>query len=84
MYIGNFEIGRVEISIALMILFFGVAMFFIGQQYAYNKAVNYANVMMQEKIDEFKVMYGLLSSNDNPDFILGNITFEDFGGNKYG
>ena len=69
MYIGDFEITKEMISVALMILFFGAAMFFIGYKYAYTKAINYANEQIEEKVNEFKINQGLI---DNPDYILGN------------
>ena len=78
MYIGSFEIGKQEVSIALMILFAMAAMFFIGYKYAYNKAIIYANEQIEEKVRDFKMSYGLMNQGDNPDFILGNIDdFED-------
>ena len=77
MNIGNFEIGRPEISIALVIFFAMVVMFFIGYYYAYTKAVTYANEQMEIKMDEFR------RENDifyNPDIILGNIELPKIGG----
>ena len=71
MYIGNFEITKEMISIALMILFFGTAMFFIGYKYSYTKAITYANEQIEEKIEEYKVSKGI--QEGNPDYILGNI-----------
>lgn len=80
MYINNFEIGKQEISIALMILFAMAAMFFIGYKYAYDKAISYANEQIEESIEKFKIDHNLKS--DNPDYIIGNIDIEipDFGG----
>ncbi len=77
MYIGNFEITKGMISIALMILFALAAMFFLGYQYAYSKAVIYANEQIEEKVDNFKKMYGI--QEINTDFLLGNIEPIDFG-----
>ncbi len=73
MYIGNLEIGKQEVSIALMILFAMTAMFFLGYKFAYDKAAVYANEQIEEKINEFRIHYGLIKIGDNPDFILGNI-----------
>ena len=70
MYIGNLETKQL-ISIALMILFFGMVMFFIGYKYAYNNAINYANEQIDKKINEVKIDLGITSKN--PDFIIGNI-----------
>ena len=72
MNIGNFEIGRPEISIALVIFFAMVVMFFIGYYYAYTKAVNYANEQIEEKIDEFRAKNNLWDLQ-NPDIVIGNI-----------
>ena len=77
MYIGSFEITKQMISVALMILFFGITMFFIGYKYAYTKAINYANEQIEEKVNEFKINKGL---TENPDVILGNIPSLDIGG----
>ena len=77
MYIGNFEIGKQEVSIALMILFAMAAMFFIGYKYAYDKAITYANEQIEEKVNEFKINRGLI---EDPDIILGNIPPLDIGG----
>ncbi len=77
MYIGNFEIGRKEISIALVILFALVAMFFLGYQYAYTKAIVYANEQIEEQVNDFKAQYNI---GTNPDFTLGNIPPIDLGG----
>ena len=77
MYIGSYEIGRQEISVAFMILFALAAMFFIGYYYAYTKAITYANEQMEIKMDEFR------RENDifyNPDIILGNIELPKIGG----
>ena len=71
MYIGNFEIGKQEVSIALMILFALAAMFFLGYKYAYDKAIGYANEQIEERVNEFKAEYGIV--NENQDFLLGNI-----------
>lgn len=73
MYIANFEITKEMISVGLMILFFGMAMFFIGYKYAYDKAVNYANEKIEEKVNEFKTNYGIVEQSKNPDVFLGNI-----------
>ena len=70
MYIGNFEIGKQEVSIALMIIFFGTAMFFLGYKLAYDKAINYANEQIEEKASQFKETYGIIK---NPDILLGNM-----------
>jgi len=43
-----FEIGRQEISIALIIIFGMVAMFFLGYHMAYNTAIDYANEQIVE------------------------------------
>ena len=80
MYIGNFEIGKQEVSIALMILFALAAMFFLGYKYAYTKAIVYANEQIEEQVNEFKANYGIMEGN--PDFTLGNIEIPDFGGKE--
>ena len=80
MYIGNFEIGKQEISIALMILFAMTAMFFIGYKYAYNKAIAYANEQIEDGINEYKMRYGMINNEDNMDFILGNVNLSDLEG----
>ena len=77
MYIGNFKIGKQEVSIALMILFAMTAMFFIGYRYAYDKAITYANEQIEEKVNEFKINKGFV---ENPDILLGNIPPLDIGG----
>lgn len=77
MNIANFEIGKQEVSIALMILFAMSAMFFIGYKYAYDKAINYANEQIEEKVNEFKMDKGIM---ENPDITLGNIPPLDIGG----
>jgi ammonia channel protein AmtB len=77
MYIGTLETKEL-VSIALMIMFAMAAMFFIGYKLAYNKAINYANEQIDEKVNEFKADYGLV--NKNTDFILGNIEIPDFRG----
>ena len=71
MYIGNFEINKQMISLALMILFAMAAMFFMGYKYAYDKSISYANEQIEEKVNEVKMMYGI--QEGNLDFILGNI-----------
>lgn len=76
MYIGNFEIGKQEVSIALMILFAMTAMFFIGYNYAYSKAINYANEQIDEKVEEFKVDQRIM---ENPGIAL-DIPPLDIGG----
>lgn len=80
MYIGNFEIGKQEVSIALMILFAMAAMFFLGYKYAFDKAINYANEQIEARMNEFKANYGIINMVENPDFMLGNIEQPDFGG----
>lgn len=77
MYIGNLEIGKQEVSIALMILFTMAVMFFLGYKYAYDKAINYANEQIEEKVNEFRINQGLMA---NPDILLGNIPPLDIGG----
>lgn len=77
MYIGNFEITKEMISVALMILFTMAAMFFIGYKYAYTKAITYANEQIEEKVNNFKMQYNI---GTNPDFVLGNIPPLDIGG----
>ena len=79
MYIGTLSIKQL-ISIALMILFAMTAIFFLGYQYAYSKAITYANQQIREKVNDFKINSGLVSGN--PDFILGNITWEEAGLNE--
>lgn len=71
MYIGNFEIGKREISIALMIFFALTAMFFLGYKFAYDKAITYANNQIEKNTKEFIINYGLIS---NPSILFGNIT----------
>ena len=61
-----------------MLLFAFAAMFFIGQQYAYSKAMTYANQQIDEKVNEFKIMKGI--QGVNPDFTLGNIEMPSLGG----
>lgn len=56
MRIGNQEIGKQEVSIALMIIFALVAMFFLGYKLAYDKAVTYANAEFREMEQEFNNM----------------------------
>ena len=80
MYIAGFEIGRQEISIALMIMFAMAAMFFIGYKYAYTKAINYANEQIEEKVNKFKIDYGIMNIKDNPDYLLGNVNISDLRG----
>ena len=75
MIINGFEIGRQELSIALMILFAMALMFFMGYKLAYNKAVIYANDQIITQVEDFKSSYGL--TKDNPDYILGNIQLPD-------
>ena len=76
MYIGTLETKEL-VSIALMIMFAMAAMFFIGYQLAYSKAINYANEQIEEKVNEFKTDYQI---GKNPDFILGNMEIPDFRG----
>lgn len=71
MRIGDFEIGRKEISIALMIMFAMVAMFWIGYYYSYSKAVAYANEQIKEKIDKFTVEKQIISNESK--FFIDNI-----------
>ncbi len=73
MYIGNFEITKEKISIALMIIFAMAMMFFLGYKYAYDKSISYANEQIGEKVEEFKMMYGI--QEGNTDFMLGNIDY---------
>ncbi len=79
MYIGNFKIGKQEVSIALMILFAMALMFFMGYKFAYTKAVNYANVQIEEKVNEFKIDYGITG---DPSIFLGNIPTLEGGKNE--
>ena len=67
---GKMQIGKYEISIALMILFAMVAMFFIGYYFAYNQSINDANEQIGEIMEEFKINYGL---QDGSDFLFENI-----------
>ena len=56
---------KVYISIAFMIIFALIAMFFLGYKYAYDKAINYANEELREiRAGEQPI---------NPDVLLGNI-----------
>ena len=77
MYLGEVSTTQL-ISVALMLLFAFTAIFFIGYKFAYDKAINYANEQIEEKVGEFKSNQGLKA--DNPDFVLGNIESPDFGG----
>lgn len=58
--IGEYEIGRDEISIALMIMFAMAAMFFIGYKYAYDKAISYANEQITELTEDIQMKYGII------------------------
>ena len=78
MYIHGYKIGLQEVSGALMILFAMAAMFFLGYQYSYSKAIRYANEQMDERIDEFKFNMDI-SRGENPDFLIGNIDVDDIG-----
>jgi len=60
MKIGIYDIGREEVSIALMILFAMAAMFFMGYKLAYTNAVTDANIQMVENIHEYKETYGFI------------------------
>ena len=51
------EVKKLYATIAIIILFFGVAMFFLGYRLAYVHAVNYAN----DKIIEFNQQKGRIS-----------------------
>jgi len=77
MYIGNFEITKQLISVALMILFTMAAMFFIGYKFAYDKAIRYANEQIEDIKEDLEVRYNIMR---NPDLVLGNIPPLDFGG----
>ena len=77
MYVGDISTKQLT-SIALMILFMSISIFFLGYRYAYNKAINYANEQIEEKIKEFKVSYGIVSGN--PDIFSGNIEIPNLGG----
>jgi len=74
MIINGFEIGRQELSVALMILFAMAAMFFLGYKVAYGKAITYANEQIEIQVADFKSSYGLIK---NPDYLLGNIQLPD-------
>jgi len=74
MYIGNFELDRGKVSIALMILFALIAMFFLGYQYSYSNAINYANIQIEESIEEFKADYNIKEDN----FMFKNIEIPNF------
>ena len=82
MYIGNFEIRKQEVSVALMILFALAAMFFLGYKYSYDRAMSYANEQIEERVDEFKVNYGIQEGDTG--FILGNIELPDVEGKEDG
>ncbi len=75
MYIGELNQKQL-ISVALMVCFAMAAMFFMGYRYAFNKAVTYANDQIEEKIDDFKSQFGLLSSLENTDWMIGNLDHE--------
>ena len=79
MYIGTLD-NKQLISITLMILFALGAMLFIGYQLAYTKAISYANEQIDKEVNNFKMMYGI--QEGNPDFLLGNMDYPDFGGTK--
>ena len=78
MNIQGFEIGKQEVSIALIILFAMVAMFFLGYKLAYDKAINYANIKVEMMVAEFKYDMSL-TIPENTDFIIGNIDIGDMG-----
>ena len=77
MYIGDISTKQL-ISIALMMMFALAAMFLIGYKFAYDKAIRYANGQIDEKVERFKIEYGI--TEGNPDFILGNIEIVASGG----
>lgn len=62
MRIGDYDIGKQEVSIALMIFFALTAMFFLGYKFAYDKAIGYANEQIEEKISEFGVEKSFVSN----------------------
>ena len=75
MYVG--EVSKAQlISVALMIMFALAAMFLIGYKFAYDKAIRYANIQIEEISEKNRINEGL---GTNPDFILGNIEPPDFG-----
>lgn len=75
MIIKGFEIGRQEISIAFMILFAMVAMFFLGYKLAYDNAINYANEQIEDITSEHIAQYELI--NPNLGRMLENNILED-------
>ena len=48
MKIGNYEFDKEDVSVALIILFALIAMFFLGYKFAYNQAIAYANEQIEE------------------------------------
>ena len=64
-----------KISIALMILFALIAMFFLGYKYAYDKAITYANIQIEKNVEEFKANYNIKEDN----FMFKDMNIKDFG-----
>jgi hypothetical protein len=52
--IGKYEIGREEVSVALMIFFALGVMFLLGYKLAYTQAVGYANEQLQDIIEDYE------------------------------
>lgn len=74
--IGKWELGREEISIALMIFFAMFAMFFLGYKLAYDQAIDYANEQIIEITEDFKREMGLVNQQE---FVFDTIDFEEGG-----
>jgi hypothetical protein len=63
MKIGKHELDREDISVGLMILFALILMFFLGYQFAYSKAVTYANKEIAKQVEDYKQQYGIVENN---------------------
>ena len=68
--VGQYEIGREEISIGLMILFALFAMFFLGYKLAYTQAITYANEQLIELSEELSPKYEIIKGEVPTEFVL--------------
>ena len=65
MRILNFEIDWGDISIASMIIFALIAMFFLGYYLAYDNAIINANDQINDVIHDYELQHNIISWNHN-------------------
>jgi len=82
MIIKGFEIGRQEISIAFMILFAMVAMFFLGYKLAYDNAINYANEQIEDITKDYIAQRGLIEQPNLSNILKNNKLKINFSGGE--